>query len=67
MARRTEQLKIAVFFNFLQNRTRPSFFPHHTSISARSRCAAPAPPYIHARMGLLLLGGAQYGLPEQAN
>jgi hypothetical protein len=32
MARRTEQLKIAVFFNFLQNRTRPSFFPHHTSI-----------------------------------
>jgi hypothetical protein len=40
MARRTEQLKITVFFNFLQNRTRPSFFPHHVDQRALSRCAA---------------------------
>jgi hypothetical protein len=50
MARRTEQLKIAGFFNFLQNRTRPSFF----RITRRSARALSLRRPIYKRPGCCL-------------
>lgn len=53
MGWRAGQLKIAFHFKFLQNDARPSFFGHHTWISAR---ALVGPSYIYVS-ALLELDG----------